>query len=151
MNQSESLDRNLVALISASVIFVLFLLIYFFPRLKSLNETEQSVDTLLSLRQEVSVILPEVGRTAPTTPLPEPDVRTWIASNTFQGIEQNMAANDGYLQGQGAQVKLKRLTAEQTARFMSSLTKVRLVVERMQLQDSDTDGRWDLEINLKVP
>ena len=51
----------------------------------------------------------------------------------------------------GAQVKLRRLTPEDAAKFMSSLTRVRLVVERMQLQDSDGDGRWDMEINLKVP
>lgn len=151
MNKAESLDRNIIALAGALLLFLVFLLTYFFPRLSRLRATEKSVEALAGLRQEVSVVLPEVSRTAPTTPLPTPDVRTWVAANTFHGLEKNLAANDGYLQGEGAQIKLKRLTALQTARFLSSLTQVQLVVERMQLQDSDTDGHWDMEISLKVP
>lgn len=151
MNNTENWDRNLVAMVATGVIFVLFLLVYFFPRTSSLRKTEASIESLQGVRQEVSVLLPQVARTVPTTPLPQPDVRTWIAANALTGIEKNLVANDGYLQGQGAQVKLRRLTPAQAAQFMSALTRVRLTVDRMQLQDSDGDGRWDMEISLKVP
>lgn len=109
------------------------------------------IEDLQGVRQEVSLLLPEVARTAPSKPIPQPDVRSWVSAHALTGIEKNMVANDSYLQGQGAQIKLRRLTPQQAATFMSSITRVRLVVEQLQLQDSDSDGRWDLEINLKVP
>lgn len=151
MNQNESMDKNLLAMVVTAIVFVLFLVSYVMPRSGTLRQTNESIEKLQTVRQEVAVLLPEVARTVPTTPLPEPDVRTWIATNSLAGIEKNLIANDGYLQGQGAQVKLRRLKPEEAAKFLSSLTRVRLVVERMQLQDSDGDGRWDMEINLKVP
>jgi hypothetical protein len=43
------------------------------------------------------------------------------------------------------------MSPQQVSQFLSQLTKVRLVVERMMLQDSDRDGRWDMEIDLRVP
>ena len=151
MNDSDSLDRNLVALIATIGVFLLFLLVYFFPRTNSLNKTREAIEDLEGVRQEVSVLLPEVARTSPVTPIPEPDVRSWVSANALTGIEKNMVANDSYLEGKGAQIKLRRLTPEQASKFLSSITRVRLVVERMQLEDGDKDGRWDLEINLKVP
>jgi type II secretory pathway component PulM len=151
LNQTESWDKNLLAMVVTAIVFVLFLVAYVMPRSGTLNETRSSIEELQTVRQEVAVLLPEVARTVPTTPLPQPDVRTWIANNSLTGIEKNLIANDGYAQGKGAQVKLRRLKPEQAAKFMSNLTRVRLVVERMQLQDSDGDGHWDMEINLKVP
>jgi type II secretory pathway component PulM len=151
MNSSESWDKNVIALLATVSVFILFLLIYFFPRTSQLSKTKDSIEELRGVRQEVSVLLPEVARTVATTPEPLPDVRSWIAANALSGIEKNLVANDGYLQGKGAQVKLRRLQPKQAAGFLSSLTRVRLIVERMQLQDSDGDGHWDMEINLKVP
>lgn len=136
---------------ATAIVFVLFLAVYVMPRSGTLRQTKTSIEDLQTVRQEVSVLLPEVARTVPTTPMPQPDVRTWIANNSLAGIEKNLIANDGYAEGKGAQVKLRRLKPEDAAKFMSSLTRVRLTVERMQLQDSDGDGRWDMEINLKVP
>lgn len=147
----ENLDKNFVALLVSLLVFVLFLLGYYLPRRNTLKTTRESVDNLQTVRQEVSVLLPEVARTAPTAPLPTPDVRSWVASNALQGLEKNFVANDGFLKGQGAQVKLRRLTPEQAGQFLASLTRVRLSVERLQLQDLDSDGSWDLEISLKVP
>lgn len=137
---------------AAFTVFLLFVLIYYLPRTNQLSETKDKIQNLQTVRQEVAVLLPEVARTAPTTPLPTPDVRSWVAANALTGMDKNLfLANDGYLQGKGAQVKLRRMSPAQAAQFMSALTRVRLMVERMQLQDSDGDGRWDMEINLKVP
>lgn len=137
---------------AAVTVFLLFLLVYYLPRSNQLSETKDKIQNLQTVRQEVSVLLPEVARTAPTTPLPTPDVRSWVAANALSGMDKNLfLANDGYLQGKGAQVKLRRMSPAQAAQFMSALTRVRLIVERMQLQDSDGDGRWDMEISLKVP
>lgn len=147
----ETLDKNVIALVATGVVFILFLLVYYVPRSRSLHHTEETITELQTQRQEVALLLPELARTAPRTPLPTPDVRSWIAANCLRGLEKNLVANDGAHKGQGAQVKLRRLTPEQAAQFLSSLTRVRLSVERMQLQDSDTDGHWDLEISLKVP
>ena len=151
MRSMEEWDKNLVALIGAVVVFLLFLVTYILPRSEKLKETRLAIEELQATRQEVAVLLPEVARTTPTAPLPQPDVRSWIANNSLTGIEKNLVANDGYLQGKGAQVKLRHLTPKQAAGFLSNLTRVRLVVERMQLQDSDGDGHWDMEISLKVP
>lgn len=151
MSAIEEWDKNLVAMLGAVLVFILFIVAYVMPRSNELTKTREAIDELQSTRQEVSVLLPEVARTTPTTPLPQPDVRSWIAANSLVGIEKNLVANDGYNQGLGAQVKLRRLTPEQAAGFLSNLTKVRLVVERMQMQDSDGDGHWDIEISLKVP
>lgn len=147
----ESWDPNLVAFTVGGVIFVLFLTVYFLPRSRSVAEHQDRIEKLQSLRQEVTLLLPEVARTVPTTPLPEPDVRSWVTANALSGMEKNLVANDGYLQGKGAQVKLRRLTPDQAAKFISSLTRARLIIERMELQDSDYDGRWDMEISLRVP
>ncbi len=151
MKETTVWDRNVVALVGSGVVFVLFLLAYFFPRQNQLQTTRESIKTLNTTRQEVSVLLPLVARTAFTSPIPSPDVRSWIAANALGGLEKNLVANDGYLEGKGAQVKLRRMSPDQAARFLSQLTRVRLVIERMTLQDSDGDGRWDMEINLKVP
>ncbi len=151
MTDLKSWDRNLVAVATFGVVFLLFVLTYFLPRLAKIEETRTSIEKLRSSRQEVSILLPQVARTAFTTPVPDPDVRTWVANNALSGLEQNLVVNDGYLQGQGAQVKLRRMQPSQAARFMSNLTRVRLVIEKMDLQDSDMDGRWDLDISLKVP
>ena len=151
MSKLETWDKNLLAMLVGFLVFGLFLLLYFFPRSSSLSKTKDSIEVLQGVRQEVSVLLPEVARTSSLTPLPLPDVRTWVAANTLSGIENNLVANDGYLEGKGAQVKLRRLSPRQAVRFMSSLTRARLVIERMELQDSDGDGRWDMDISLKVP
>jgi len=151
MSTQESMDKNLLAMVVSIAVFVLFLAVYVMPRSGTLRETRESIESLQSVRQEVAVLLPEVVRTVPTTPLPQPDVRTWVANNSLGGIEKNLVANDGYLEGKGTQVRLRRLRPEDAAKFLSDLTRVRLVVDRMELQDSDRDGRWDLEISLKVP
>ena len=151
MNSEKLWDRNLVSLLVVGLGFAMFLLFYFIPRSRALSQTKTRAQELSEVRQEVSLLLPEVARTAFTTPLPQPNVQSWIANSALKGLKKNVVANDGYDKGQGAQVKLRRLRPGQAAAFLSSLTQVRLVVERMQLEDSDQDGRWDLTIRLKVP
>ena len=151
MNSEKLWDKNLVSLLGVGLCFVMFLLFYFVPRSRELSKTRGRVQELKEVQQEVSLPLPEVARTSFTTPLPEPNVQSWIAKSALGGLKKNVVANDGYDNGQGAQVKLRRLRPGQAAGFLSSLTRVRLIVERMQLEDSDQDGRWDLTIRLKVP
>lgn len=151
MRESIGKDRNLVALVSAGVIFLLFLAGYYLPRQARLRQDREALKALATTRQEVALLLPQLAQTAFTTPEPADNVRSWVAAEALKGIEQQMERNDGYLEGKGAQVKLRRLTPQQASNFLSQLTKVRLVVERMTLQDSDRDGRWDMDIDLKVP
>ncbi len=151
MSELGSWDRNLLAWFAFGLFLLLYLTLYFFPRMQTVSETEASIHTLRTARQEVAVLLPQVARTAFSTPIPEPDVRTWIANNALGGLDQNLVANDSYQEGRGSQVRLRRLQPEQAARFLSELTRVRLVIEKMDLQDSDQDGRWDLEISVRIP
>ncbi len=151
MSARDGMDRNVIALGACAGVFLLFLLVYIFPRSRQLGRTEESIANLSSVRQEVSQILPDVARTAPSKPLPTPDVRSWIAANCLVGIDKNLVANDGYLKGQGAKVRLRRLSPQQAAQFLSQLTRVRLEIERMELQDSDGAGSWDLDIQVRVP
>lgn len=151
MNSEKLWDRNFLSLLLIGLGFALFLLFYYAPRIHTLTQTRERVQQLREVRQEVSLLLPEVARTAFTTPLPQPNVQSWIANTALKDLKENVVANDGYAEGQGAQVKLRRLRPGQAAAFLSTLTRVRLVVERMQLEDSDQDGRWDLTIRLKVP
>jgi type II secretory pathway component PulM len=135
----------------AGVVFVLFLGLYYFPRTARLRQERETLKALSTTRQEVALLLPQVVQTAFTTPEPADNVRSWVSAEALKGLEKQLVANDGYMEGKGAQVKLRRMSPAQTSRFLSQLTKVRLVVERMMLQDSDRDGRWDMEIDLKVP
>lgn len=151
MREVVTRDRNVVALASAGVIFLLFLLAYYLPRTARLNQSRETLKVLTTTRQEVALLLPQVVQTAFTTPEPADNVRSWVSAEALKGLEKQLVANDGYMEGRGAKVKLKRLTPQQTSNFFSQLTKVRLVVERMSLQDADRDGRWDMEIDLQVP
>lgn len=144
-------DKNVVALLACGGFFLLFLLFYIFPRSRQLGTTAESIENLQSIRQEVSLVLPKVAATTSTVPVPQPDVRSWVAGNCLGGIEKKLVVNDGYLNGMGAKVKLRKLSPQEAAVFLSKLTQVRLQIERMELQDSDTDGRWDLDIQVKVP
>ena len=151
MREAITRDRNLVALTSAGAIFLLFLVGYFLPRTAQLQREREVLKQLNSTRQEVALLLPQVVQTAFTTPEPADNVRSWVSAEALVGLEKQLVANDGYLEGKGAQVKLHRMSPQQASQFLSQLTKVRLVVERMLLQDSDRDGRWDMEIDLRVP
>lgn len=148
---NDGWDKNIVALAGCAGFFLLFSLFYIFPRSREMARTNQSIESLRTARQEVAAVLPEVSGSALTTPLPQGEVQSWISGQCLAGMVKNLVANDGYLKGQGAKVKLRRLTPQQAAVFLSRLTRVRLEVERMELQDSDGDGRWDMEIQVKVP
>lgn len=150
MKELANRDRNLVALAAAGGIFVLFLAAYYVPRMAQLRASREALRSLTSTRQEVSILLPQVAETMSTAPEPAENVRAWLSTEALKGIEKQATA-DGYAEGSGAKVKLRRLTAQQAAKFLSQLTKAKLVVERMQLQDSDGDGRWDMEIDVRVP
>lgn len=151
MREALDKDRNLVALTSVGLVFLLFLVFYYLPRSAQLQETRQAIQALTTTRQEVAILLPQVIETAFTTPEPADNVRSWISTEALKGLEKQMIVNDGYLEGKGAQVKLRRLSAPQVGQFFSQLTRARLVIERMTLQDSDRDGRWDMDIDLRVP
>lgn len=153
MSAGPERDRNFVALLATGGLFLLFVAVYMVPRAAELRGTKESIVNLTKARQEVSLILPQVAQTALTAPEPTPNVRAWITSQAFKGLDQakQVSVNDGYLEGKGAKVKLRKLKPDQAARFLAQLTRVRLVVERMVLQDSDGDGYWDLEIDVKVP
>lgn len=146
-------DRNLAALSLTFSLFLLFLIAYYLPRSAKLNSTLQQNATLSQTRQEVALLLPQLALTSPTAPPPSGKVSAFISTDALPGLDptKQVAANDSYLDGKGAKVKLRRLTPEQAAQFLAKLTKVRLIVERMQLQDSDGDGLWDIDIDLKVP
>lgn len=146
-----SKDRNLIALTATGIVFVVFLLAYFLPRTAKITQTRQAIESLNSTRQEVAILLPQVVETAFTTPEPADNVRSWISTEALKGLEKQMVGNDGYLEGKGAQVKLRRMSPAQTAQFISQLTRARLVIERLVMQDSDRDGRWDMDIDVRVP
>ncbi len=153
MSASPERDRNLVALVSTVGVFFLFVAVYMLPRAAELKKTRESITALTKTRQEVALIIPQVARTALTTPEPTPNVRAWITAQAFRGLDQTkqVSVNDSYLEGKGAKVKLRKLKPDQAARFLAQLTRVRRVVERMVLLDADGDGFWDLEIDVKVP
>lgn len=151
MKEAIERDRNLVALTAVGVIFLLFLVAYFLPRSNQLKRTQDNLRTLTTTRQEVALLLPQVAQTAYTTQEPADNVRSWVAAEALRGLEKQVKANDGVLDGKGAKVQLRKLTPQQAAKFLSQLTKVRLVVDRMSLLDADRDGNWDMEIDLQVP
>lgn len=144
-------DRNVVALTTVGVVFLLFLAAYFIPRGGQLKRTQDSLRSLTTTRQEVALLLPQLAQTAYTTAEPADNVRSWVAAEALKGLEKQVKANDGILEGKGAKVQLRRLTPQQAGKFLSQLTKVRLMVDRMSLLDSDKDGQWDMEIDLQVP
>ncbi len=151
MKEAIERDRNLVALTAVGGVFILFLLAYFLPRANQLKQAQSNLRALTTTRQEVALLLPQVAQTAYTTQEPADNVRSWIAAEALKGLEKQVKANDGVLEGKGAKVQLRKLTPQQAAKFLSQLTKVRLVVDRMSLLDADRDGNWDMEIDVQVP
>jgi len=153
MSGTPERDRNLIALAATVCVFALFVVVYVLPRTAELRRTRDSITQLTKSRQELAILVPQVALTAINLPEPEPNVRAWITAQAFKGLDQakQVSVNDGYLEGKGAKVKLRKLEPAQAAQFLSQLTRVRLVVERMVLQDADGDGFWDLEIDVKVP
>lgn len=151
MRELLAKERNLTALSATGVVFLLFVLAYLGPRSAELRRLRESIQSLTAVRQEVTLLLPQVQQSAFTLPEPTDNVRSWVSAEALKGIEKQLVANDGYLEGKGAKVKLRRLSPAQAAQFFSQLTRVRLVIERLVMQDSDRDGRWDMEIDVRVP
>lgn len=153
MKELAGKDRNLIVYGLILLFVAIYLLVYYFPRTSKLSTLEEANTALLGERQELAVLLPQLASTAPTVADPSGKVAAFISSEAVRDLNETkqVVANDSYLEGKGAKVKLRRLKPDQVASFLASLTKIRLVVERMQLQDSDGDGLWDLDIDLKVP
>lgn len=135
---------------------LVFIYGYALPRKHSVEALEQEIVGLESARGDLAKLLPEVSRLRQRVPNPPSadqkiDLRSWIAKNALTGLEKNLTSNDTFAQGAGAAVKLRKMSPAQVVRFMGELTRVNLMLERLVLNDWDGDGRWDLELMVKVP
>ena len=141
-----------IALVGAALaVFVLFVLLYALPRHRANQDLEKEIQALIDAQQEVALLVPELKRTERNLPEPAPDVRSWVASNALAGLEKNLVKNDSGNRGKLADLKLRAMKPQQVGQFLSQLTRVNLVLERMSLSDFDADGRWDIEAQVKVP
>lgn len=132
-------------------VFVLFLLVYALPRYRANRQLADEINKLEKARSEIALLLPERNRLQRNLPEPTPDVRSWIAANALSGLEKNLVKNNSGGGGTGADVQLRKLAPQQVAQFFSQLTLVDLIFERLVMEDFDGDGRWDVEVFVKVP
>ncbi len=152
-------ERSLNPAVIAGVVIVLVLVFvygYAVPRHRSNQALAQEIQQLEQVRGQLLALLPEVEKLHQKVPDPpssddRPDLRSWIAQNALIGLEKNLISNDSYAQGAGASVKLRKLSPAQTVRFFGELTRVNLMLERLDLNDWDGDGRWDIELMVRVP
>ncbi len=149
--KSEKAVNPVVLLGAAGGAFLLFLLLYAYPRHRANRQLEQQIQELTQARQEIALLLPELKRTERNLPEPAPDVRSWIANNALKGLDKKLVKNDSGDEGKLAEIKLVKLQPEEVGAFLSQLTRVNLILESLTLSDFDADGRWDLEGRVKVP
>lgn len=151
-DEGQDFDKRTVGLIAGTLLVLLvFIFAYALPRYHANLRLSQQIQQLQTVRQQLGGLLPEALRLKRTVPTPRPTVRDWITSKALGGIASKLVSNDSYANGRGSQIKLRKLTPFQTARFLTDLTRVDLVLQRVSLQDWDADGNWDLDAMVEEP
>lgn len=87
----------------------------------------------------------------PMAPDPKPDTSGWMAAQALTGLERRLITNAPSSGGAGAEVKLRKLTPTEVMQLLGQLTKVNLIVRRLELSDLGSRSEWDVHLMLEVP
>lgn len=134
-----------------AVIVLLWALVYAVPRWKAIGALERESQGYAKERQNIANSLAALQRSRSDLEAPQPNAVAWIAAHALEGLDRNVECNNPYKNGQGAQLKLRKITASDIDNLLRQLSTVSFVITSFKLEDSDGDGFWNLELMVEVP
>lgn len=148
---NEKTSRQALYFVGLAVVVVLWTLIYALPRLNNIRTLEAESQGYMRQRQEIANSLAALERSRNDLPAPTPSTVSWLASHALKGLEKHLEGNNPYGNGLGSELKLRNIDAKQITKLFKTLGTVNLIVKSARLDDSDGDGRWNLEMMVEVP
>lgn len=149
MNPNTS--KQMLFILSLVAVIVLWVFLYALPRYKSIDELETRSAKLHSERANITQAIEDFVNSDYDKPAPTPNAMSWLTSHTLKGLDKQIEMNNPYKNSQGVQVKLRGVTAEQITEILDSMRSVSLVLKTFKLEDSNGDGKWNLEFMVEVP
>lgn len=138
-------------LILAALFVLLWMFAYAVPRMSDTKRLQQESADLIQERRSITNALAAYAELPVPPPLPTPNTVSWISKNALKGLDNHLECNNPYSNGKGAQVKLRAIKADQASAFLSELRTVNLMIKSIKLEDTDGDGRWNLEVMVEAP
>ncbi|MGM9999307.1 MAG: hypothetical protein ACI38Q_07985 [Candidatus Bruticola sp.] len=149
MNQNVS--RQLLFAASLIVVALLWGFIYALPRYKSTAAAETRATGLRAERKGITRAMQDFSRSKSSKTAPSPNTAAWMSTSILKKLEKNVESNNPYKNSQGVQLKLRSVTAGQITDMLDSMRSVNVVIKSFKLDDSDGNGRWNLELMVEVP
>ena len=149
MKENDS-KQALYAGILAFIVLI-WVFAYALPRWRSISALEQESQGYAKERQSIANSLATLQRSHSDLQDPQPNTVSWINKNALRGLEKNLDSNNPYGEGKGAQLKLRKVSADSIVQLVKKLGTVNLVIKSFKLEDSDGDGYWNIELMVEVP
>lgn len=149
MNQNVS--KQLLFIVILLLVALLWALFYAVPRYKAISATEARVARLRLERKGIIQAMQDFSRSKNSKAVPNPNTASWMSTSVLKNLEKNVESNNPYKNSQGVQVKLRSVTAEQITELLDSMRATNVIIKSFSLDDSDGNGRWNLEFMVEVP
>lgn len=148
---NQNLSKQLLFLVALALLALVWAVSYAIPRYKAIGETEARVARLRSERNGITQAMQDFSRSKSSKAAPNPNTAAWMNTSVLKSLEKNVESNNPYKNSQGVQVKLRSVTAEQITELLDAMRTTNVVVKSFNLDDSDGNGRWNLEFMVEVP
>lgn len=149
MNQNVS--KQLLFIVILLLVALLWALFYAVPSYKAISATEARVARLRLERKGITQAMQDFSRSKNSKAVPNPNTASWMSTSVLKNLEKNVESNNPYKNSQGVQVKLRSVTAEQITELLDSMRATNVIIKSFSLDDSDGNGRWNLEFMVEVP
>lgn len=148
---NQNLSKQLLFLVALALLALVWAVSYAIPRYKAIGKTEARVARLRSERNGITQAMQDFSRSKSSKAAPNPNTAAWMNTSVLKSLEKNVESNNPYKNSQGVQVKLRSVTAEQITELLDAMRTTNVVVKSFNLDDSDGNGRWNLEFMVEVP
>mgnify|MGYP004455533329 CR=1 FL=1 len=148
---NQNLSKQLLFLVALALLALVWAISYAIPRYKAIGKTEARVARLRSERNGITQAMQDFSRSKSSKAAPNPNTAAWMNTSVLKSLEKNVESNNPYKNSQGVQVKLRSVTAEQITELLDAMRTTNVVVKSFNLDDSDGNGRWNLEFMVEVP
>lgn len=117
----------------------------------SLSLRQQVLTEQADQRRFLSRLTEAAEDNEPIPPDPTPDASGWLAAQALTGLEKRLITNAPSAGGLGAELKLRKLTPTEVMQLLTQMTKVNLIVRRLELSDLASRSEWDVHLMVEVP
>lgn len=148
---NQQISKKVIFIIILALTALLWLFVYALPRLDGISSAEQRAEGLRRERSSIVRSLQDFADSNYERPNPSPNTSAWMSSHALKGLDKNIEANAPYKNSQGVQIKLRAVTAKDITEILDSMRSVNLIIKSFKLDDSDGDGKWNLEFMAEVP